>query len=47
MRPTGFGHRSPHQFTADFNYPLRKADGTNLDMNYKSISDKRRELLFI
>ena len=47
MRATGFGQRSPNQYTADYRFPLRKADGTNLDMTYKSISEKRRELLFI
>ena len=47
MRPTGFGHRSPNEATADYIYPVVNRDGRSLDMGYKTISDQRRELYYI
>ncbi len=47
MRATGFGFKSPKDYTGDYRYPMRKSDGTNLNVGYKSISEKRRELLFL
>lgn len=47
MRATGFGFKSPKDYTGDYRFPMRKADGTNLDVGYKSLSDRRRELLFL
>ena len=47
MRPTGFGVKSPFDATADFEYPQRKPDGTCLDMTYKSLTEQRRELLYL
>ena len=39
MRATGFGIKSPKDFSGDYLFPMRKGDGTILDMNYKSISE--------
>ena len=47
MRATGFGFISPKDYTGDYRFPMRKPDGTNLDMKYKSISEIRREMLFL
>jgi len=47
MRATGFGIKSPKDHTGEFLFPMRKMDGTCLDMNHKSISEQRRELLFL
>ena len=47
MRPTGFGVKQMSQATADYNYPLRKADGTILDFTYKTLTEQRRELLYL
>lgn len=47
MRPTGFGVKQMSQATADYNYPQRKADGTILDMTYKTLTEQRRELLYL
>jgi hypothetical protein len=46
MRATGFGIKSPADASGEFLMPLRKSDGTNLDYNYKSFTEKRREALF-
>lgn len=47
MRATGFGIKSPKDASGEFLFPERKADGTILDLNYKSITEQRRELLYI
>ena len=47
MRPTGFGVKAPADASADFEYPQRKPDGTILDMTYKSLTEQRRELLYL
>jgi hypothetical protein len=46
MRATGFGIRSPADKSGEYLIPMRKPDGTNMDYNYKSISEHRREALF-
>ena len=46
MRATGFGIKSPADATGEFLIPMRSKDGTNLDYNYKSIAEKRREALY-
>lgn len=47
MRATGFGIKSPKDFTGEFLFPMRKADGTILDITHKTISENRREMLFM
>ena len=47
MRPTGFGVKQMSQATADYTYPQRKPDGTILDMTYKTLTEQRRELLYL
>jgi len=47
MRATGFGIKSPKDASGEFLFPIRKADGTILEMNYKSITEQRRELLYM
>jgi hypothetical protein len=39
MRATGFGIKSPKDASGEFLYPVRKADGTILDLTYKSITE--------
>jgi hypothetical protein len=46
MRATGLGFRSPKDKSGEFVIPLRKPDGTNMEYGRKSISEKRREMLF-
>ena len=47
MRATGFGIKSPNDASGEMEYPQRKPDGTNLDMGYKTLTEKRRELLYL
>lgn len=47
MRPTGFGHRSPNEATAEYIYPGVNRDGHSLRMGSKTISDQRRELYYM
>ena len=47
MRATGFGQISPYQHSGEYRHPQRDKYGANLDFNFKSLSDKRREMLFI
>ena len=47
MRPTGFGHRSPKDATADYIYPIVDRDGKCLEMGFKTISDQRREIYYM
>ena len=47
MRPTGFYTKSPNDVSGEFLYPMRKNDGTILDFKHKSISESRRERLFL
>jgi hypothetical protein len=46
MRATGFGIKSPADKSGEYVIPMRKSDGTNLDYNYKSYTEHRREALF-
>ena len=46
MRATGFGVGSPHDYTGEYLIPMCRPDGTNLDYNYKSITEHRREMLY-
>ena len=47
MRATGFaGLKSPNDASGEMVLPLRKSDGTILDMGYKSITEARREMLY-
>ena len=47
MRATGFGIRSPKDNYGELLYPMTTSNGVKLDMYKKSLSEKRRELLFI
>ena len=47
MRATGFGIRSPKDNYGELLYPMTTSTGNRLDMYKKSLSEKRRELLFI
>ena len=47
MRATGFGIKSPNDASGEMGYPQRKPDGTILDMTYKSLTEQRRELLYL
>ena len=47
MRPTRFAGVSPKNVTGELRYSSIKHDGTVLDMNYKSISEQRRDLLYL
>lgn len=47
MRATGLGFKSPKDRSGEIQYPMRKPDGTVLDMNYKTTNERRRELLFL
>ena len=46
MRATGFGIKAPADASGEFLIPMRKKDGTNMDYNYKSITEQRREALY-
>ena len=41
------GIKSPKDASGEFNFPIRKNDGRMLDMTYKSISEERREKLYL
>ena len=47
MRATGFGHKSPREATGDYVYPLINKDGKSLDYNNRTITEQRRELLYL
>ena len=47
MRPTGFYTKCPNDTSGEFLFPMRKHDGTVLDMNHKSLHESRRERLFL
>lgn len=41
------GIKSPKDASGEFNFPIRNHDGKMLDMKYKSISEERREKLYL
>lgn len=47
MRATGFGFKSPKEHSGEYLLPMLKNDGRNLSMTHKTISEKRRERLFL
>ena len=47
MRATGFGIRSPKDATGDYLYPQMSKDGVCLDMSHKTITEQRRELMYL
>ena len=47
MRATGLDFKSPKDRSGELQYPRRTNAGTILDMGLKSISDQRRELLWM
>jgi hypothetical protein len=47
MRATGFGIGSPADSSGEFLYPMRTSDGKILNYNHKTITEARREKLFI
>ena len=47
MRATGFaGLKGPNEASGEMVLPLRKTDGTVLDMGYKNITQARRDMLY-
>ena len=47
MRPTGFGHKTAKDYTGEYLYPRVLPDGTSLEIKHKTLTEKRRELLFV
>lgn len=47
MRATGFGFKSPKDYSGEYLYPMMNYNGTQLKMDYKSISEAKRESLFM
>jgi len=47
MRATGFGFKSPKDYTGELLYPQMNYNGKNLSLTHKSISESKRENLFL